>query len=592
MNPLRDWSLRARIRLLALVPATIITLLLTTYFLVERFAAFENELTIRGQTMAEQLAPASEYGLVSGSQEALSALVQVLVREDDVLFVRLYNVDDMLLLERHRDMGRHQEPDPYLRVFSAPVTLQEITIDEISALAAPAAKRDGKQLGRVEIGLVTDGIVARQRMVLLQALLLAMLVLLVTAVFASGTADAVVRIEEARVSAEHASRAKGEFLAMMSHELRTPMNGVMGMLELMQDTPLNAQQREFLDTARRSSEHLLVVIDDILDFSRIEGGRLPIEQIEFDLPVLLAATIDGFAHEAVGRGLDLRLDLDPVLRGLQVTTDPTRLRQVLVNLIGNALKFTEQGGVVVHASGFVDAERVALLVEIEDSGVGIPADRIASMFEPFRQADNSVSRRYGGTGLGLPIAQRLTVMLGGELSVRSVEGEGSCFTVRLDLPARRVSRLPAGTGRDLVTAGSPTRVVDAVLAGRRVLVVEDNPVSQRVAEGMLQGFGMDVDIAVDGAAALAWLERCNYDAVLMDMQMPGMDGLEATRRLRALPADRGGLTPVIALTANALAGERQRCMDAGMNGFIAKPYTRQQLRDVLASVIVADQSAS
>ncbi|MFP5383146.1 MAG: hypothetical protein ACLGHG_03655, partial [Gammaproteobacteria bacterium] len=209
MNPLRDWSLRARIRLLALVPATIITLLLTTYFLVERFAAFEDELTIRGQTMAEQLAPASEYGLVSGSQEALSALVQVLVREDDVLFVRLYNMDDVLLLERHRDMGRHREPDPYLRVFSAPVTLQEVTLDEISVLAAPAAMQDRKQLGRVEIGLVTDGIVARQRTVLLQALLLAMLVLMVTAVFASRTADAVVRIEEARASAEHASRAKG-----------------------------------------------------------------------------------------------------------------------------------------------------------------------------------------------------------------------------------------------------------------------------------------------------------------------------------------------------------------------------------------------
>lgn len=585
MNPLKDWPLRTQIRLLALVPAAIVTLILTVYFVQERFSAFEKELLARGQTMANQLAPASEYGLFSGNQESLASLADALVREADVQHVLVRDEEGRVLLGRRRHAALSNQ-DERVRVFTAPVHLQQIGVDTLAAVDGGPGGGSGRVIGHVEIALGTDAVIGEQRGVLLKALLLAVMVLVATAFLASRIADAVARIEEARVSAENASREKGDFLAMMSHELRTPMNGVMGMLELLQDTPMNEDQREFLQTARRSGEHLMEVINDVLDFSRIEGGRLPVESIEFDLPAFLLETVESFRNEADRRALALRLDVDPVLRGLSVTSDPTRLRQVLVNLLGNALKFTDHGRVSVHASGFVEAGQVALLIEVEDSGIGIPKEQIGAMFEPFRQADSSISRRYGGTGLGLPIARRLALMLGGDLTVRSAIGEGSCFTIRMQLPARRRPLRPEPPA----SPDSLSCVVPS-LQGRRVLVVEDNPVSRRVAEGMLEALGVETECAADGNEALARVAEQRYDAVLMDLQMPGMDGLEVLRRLRRLPAGEGGGIPVIALTANALIAERERCLAAGMKGFIAKPYTRQQLKDVLVSVLPANQSS-
>jgi signal transduction histidine kinase/ActR/RegA family two-component response regulator len=580
-----DRSLRTRIRRLALVPVIAIAVLLLTYFLVERFAALGDELDLRGQLMARHLAAASEYGVISGNAAALAGVLDPLLREPEVLAVVLRDADGKLIAERHKaDAGRMApEGDSRVRRYVQRMERERIVLDEMEAMAASQPLQAVGSLGEAEVVLVTDGIVAMQNEVLVKALLIAALVLGVTLLIASRVADAMMRIEEARVSAEHASHAKSEFLAMMSHELRTPMNGVLGMVELLEDTPLDGDQRNYLDTARRSSEHLLVVIDDILDISRIEGGRLSLEEIEFDLAEVLTATVEGFAHRAAVRGIALRLDVDAGLRGLVVCSDPTRLRQVLVNLVGNAVKFTERGGITVRVEGSLTANGRALLrILVRDTGIGIPAERIEQVFEPFSQADNSTSRRYGGTGLGLTIARRLTEMLGGELSLESSVGVGTCFTLRFDWPARVVD---AASWRRTDPLAPGILVRDGSLAGRRVLLVEDNHVSQMVAQGMLQSLEIGVDTVSDGEAALAKLAHHTYDAVLMDLQMPRLDGLEATRLLRARPASAGGQTPVIAVTANALAGERERCLNAGMNDYLAKPFRRDALRRALLGVL-------
>lgn len=587
-----DRSLRTRISRLALIPVIAIAVLLVTYFLVERFAALGDELDLRGQMMARHVAAASEYGVISGNASALAGVLDPLMREPEVVSVTLRDIEGRILAERHKaDAGRvAPEGDTRVRRYVQPLEQQTLVLDEMEMLAGAPVAGIAKRLGEAEVVLVTDGIVAMQNEVLVKALMIAALVLGVTLLIASRVADAMMRIEEARVTAEHASHAKSEFLAMMSHELRTPMNGVLGMVELLEDTPLDGDQRNYLDTARRSSEHLLVVIDDILDISRIEGGRLNLEEIEFDLTEVLAATVEGFAHRAAVRGIALRLDMDSALHGVAVSSDPTRLRQVLVNLIGNAVKFTERGGITVRAEGVLAGGRLALRIHVRDTGIGIPAERIEQVFEPFSQGDNSTSRRYGGTGLGLTIARRLTEMLGGELALESSVGVGTCFTLRFDWPARKVD-MSVWRGYGKSAGASGVSAGDVVLSGRRVLLVEDNHVSQMVAQGMLQSLDISVDTVGDGEAALAKLSVQSYDAVLMDLQMPRLDGLEATRLLRARPSSNGGRTPVIAVTANALAGERERCLSAGMNDYLAKPFRRDALRRVLQSVLSKNQSA-
>ncbi|MFP5439976.1 MAG: ATP-binding protein [Gammaproteobacteria bacterium] len=576
---LRDWPLRARIRRLAVVPVLVVATLLGGYFLVERFNAFSSELDLRGEMMARQLAPAAEYGVIVGNRAVLQALMAPLLAENDVVFVVVRDASGGVLAEQYKEGARALVGNAKrVRIYRASVAREHVLNDALSELVT-LRETTPASLGEVEVGMVTDLIAARQREVLLRALLIAAFVLIVTLVVASRTADAMVRIEEARASAENSSRAKSEFLAMMSHELRTPMNGVLGMLELLGDTALDGDQRHCLETARRSSEHLLVVIDDILDFSRIEGGRLPLEQIEFDLADLLHAVVDGFAHQAQTRGITLTLEVEEGLSGIFVTSDPTRLRQVLVNLVGNAIKFTERGGVSLHAGGQLGTDgRLTLVLTVEDTGIGIAADRIEQMFEPFSQADNSTSRRYGGTGLGLPIARRLVAMLGGRVEVQSRVGEGTRFQLHFVLPARRTGAVARTERLQVTTPG-------ASLAGRRLLVVEDNHVSQMVAEGMLGSLGASVDVVGDGHAALARLATDRYDLVLMDVQMPGIDGLETTRRLRARSLAEGGRTPVVAVTANALSGERERCLAAGMDAYISKPFTRDRLRDVLVSLL-------
>jgi signal transduction histidine kinase/ActR/RegA family two-component response regulator len=381
---------------------------------------------------------------------------------------------------------------------------------------------------------------------------------------------AIAELIQAREESEQANRAKSDFLAMMSHELRTPMNGVLGMLQLLETTSLNDEQSEYAALATESTEHLLKVINDILDFSRIERGALELEAIAFNLPELLQGSIQVFQHSAQQRGLQLLLDAQPGLERLEVRGDPTRIRQILVNLIGNALKFTEEGHIRVETRWQpLDDQVLWFTCAVHDSGIGIDSERLEHMFDAFQQADTSISRRYGGTGLGLPIARTLAERMGGTLRAESQLDTGSVFTLEIPLPFHPYDEQVQGSDSQTLDSGD----------GQAVLLVEDNPVNQTVIEAILRSLGYQVSLVGDGQQAVQSCSQQEYAAVLMDCRLPLMDGYEATRQIRQLEQYRQ--IPIIALTANALQGDREACLEAGMNDYLAKPFKRADLQRIL-----------
>jgi signal transduction histidine kinase/CheY-like chemotaxis protein/HPt (histidine-containing phosphotransfer) domain-containing protein len=382
------------------------------------------------------------------------------------------------------------------------------------------------------------------------------------------------RVAERTAALVEASRAKSQFLANMSHEIRTPMNGVIGMARLLEGTKLDLEQREYVDAITTSGTALLRIIDDILDVSKIEAGRLELESVDFDTRALVADVVRLFAPEAEAKGIRVTSAVEervaPALRG-----DRLRLRQALVNLVGNAVKFTAGGEVAIRVSSAARGDDVETVrFEVRDSGIGIAADALSRIFEPFVQADQSTTRRFGGTGLGLVITRRIVELMGGQVGVESEVGRGSrfWFTVRLS----RGTAPPAPAEAIAPAAPVPP-------AGDRplVLVAEDNVLNQTVASRMLEKLGYAVDVAANGKEALAAIARRSYAAVLMDGQMPVMDGYQATRAVRSMESG-GRHTPVIALSASVMREDRERCLAAGMDDFIAKPVTPEQLQAVLA----------
>jgi signal transduction histidine kinase/ActR/RegA family two-component response regulator len=378
--------------------------------------------------------------------------------------------------------------------------------------------------------------------------------------------------------AEEASRAKSEFLANMSHEIRTPMNGIIGMTDLALMTPLSDTQRDYLQTVRDSAESLLVIINDILDFSKIEAGKLEIIAVDFSLRTLLGDTLKPMSLRAEEKQLRLTVDVGADVPD-DLVGDPVRLRQVLVNLVSNALKFTDKGEIlvrVVHDLESTPASRAALHFSVVDTGIGIPVDKQVAIFQAFTQADGSTTRLYGGTGLGLSISWQLVSLMGGQIQVESTPGRGSAFYFSITLP---LASAP-------VAAKPATAPVESVVVAKplRVLVAEDNVVNRTLAEHLLRRRGHQPITVVNGREAVDALEKGSVDVVLMDLQMPEMDGFEATAAIRARERETGTRIPIVALTAHAMEGDRQRCLDADMDGYVSKPIDATELFSVIDQV--------
>lgn len=641
MHNIRAWSIQKQMLVLGILPALLMFVFLSSYFVMERLEDVNRELKTHGQFIAEQLAPASEYSIISGNVTALKKSIMPLLNDPQILYITISDVNNQVLLHAYGKFGKTPDDnivsDDNRVLFAAKIIRQSLDEGDLdygfeSSLDQQQHDKPVNIIGEVLVAMSTIGVKNRQKQILLASSLPAALTLLMTIIMAltiggitaapiirlSQVArkikqgDYSVRVEEkmggeigslevdinemaevlqesriaqenlleqmriAREQAESASLAKSDFLAMMSHELRTPMNGVLGMLQLMEITKLTEEQSEYASIAIESANHLLTVINDILDFSRIERGKLEIELVYFDLKELVENCVRMLRYELSKKNFEFKLEYIGEFDDLQIKSDPTRIRQILVNLLSNAIKFTEKGSVTLRLKvNKMTESQLTLFVEVEDTGTGIPQDKHEKIFSPFLQADSSTSRRYGGTGLGLSIARQLATLLNGSMMVTSTENIGSLFICQFF-----VQYYYGKSSQHNINSGQYKTINNKYYGN--ALVVEDNAVNQMVAVEMLKLYGIKVETADDGQQACEKFRKNKYDYIFMDLQMPRMDGVEATRVIRKIEeSENRKRTPIIALTANALLGEKQRCLASGMDDYLTKPFQQIELKEKL-----------
>lgn len=635
------WTLYHRLLLLGMLPAMAMFLLMLLFFTQARLDDARESLFQGTQLVADNLAPAVEFPVITGNRRELDALLEQTLERSRVQRIEIRDSRDNIVGEAGSTSGNDAAD---LHHFESTILRDSVDLNSGAYGGLGTFGEDfdesARRIGEVRVTVSEAVLRTEQSEILWTSAGIGMILFAATLIFIgrlayrlsvpierlarnvrslpegepeTGTGDTLVareleeleeaiqsmasrlklaesereinfqQLAEARDKAEQASHAKSDFLAMMSHELRTPLHGIIGMLQLLEQESLTSQQQDYLTTARQSTEDLLVIINDILDFSRIERGRLELEQVPFDLRGVIENCFASYRHDAEAHHLDYQLRWRGDWReGMEVYGDPGRLRQVLAHLIGNAIKFTPDGYVFVTAHWSLNEQGEGMLTcEIEDSGAGIPADRLADMFNTFEQLDASASRRFGGTGLGLPLVQRLVELMGGHIAVDSDPGCGSRF--RFVIPM-------ALHWNEAIDEESPEQALPSPSSGSdyEALVVEDNAVNQRVAARLLETLGFHVRCASNGAAAVDDFQSSNvdYDVVLMDCQMPVMDGWEATRRIRNWERQNAqSPVPIIAMTADVLPDTEKSCFASGMDAYLPKPVRRDSLRDALKRLI-------
>ncbi|MDX1634557.1 MAG: ATP-binding protein [Marinobacter sp.] len=636
----RRSSLARQLLWLGALPAVVMFLVLITYFTAARLDDVRRDLTNSSQVLADNLAPAVEYAVVSGNRAALQQILEQSIRRTDVEWIRVLDVMDEEMGFVHTDDEASTAPDPEELVFESEILQQPVSMqanDQAEWFEPNYTLGAGAlRVGTVQVGVSPDLLAAKRANILWTSLGLGLALLAFTLIIVKrmltrivgpiqGLSDHVRKLinrdyrtidiaergaaaevselahnlnalaihlanlkesrdqtlaisEHARERAENANLAKSEFLAVMSHELRTPLNGVLGMVELVGDEHLSPRQQEYLKTAKRSTEDLLTVITDILDFSRLDRGKLVLDSSEFDLRSVIQNCAATFSHPAREKNLELVTQFDgPWPQRARVRGDAPRLRQILACLVDNAIKFTEEGDITIHAAWQpLDANCITLSCEVRDSGAGIPSERMKEIFNSFEQLDSSHSRRHGGTGIGLALVQRLVELMGGHVRVETDLGLGSSFLFEIPFEMADGEPAPAPADREPATT-SPRPDAHA-------LVVEDNLVNQRVATALLTRLGFQAEAVSHGHEAVERVKaNGHYAVILMDCQMPVMDGYEATRAIREWELDKGlPEVPIIALTADALPGTETACREAGMNDYLAKPVRKDNLRAVLS----------
>ncbi len=632
-------SLSRHLLWLGILPALLMFLVLMFFFTSARLDDARKDLFNSGQLLADNLAPAVEYAVVSGNTQVLQQTLEQSIRRSRVNWIRVKDVTGRTVGAVHLDEGEIDDSQGH--VFNADILQHPLDMgtERSTGWFEPnyGFSSGAIRLGSVEVGVSEAVIAAKQRDILWSSFIVGLALLFftmlvvrrsltslvgpmqdladrVTALIDGDYANVpikrmhntteIIELEEnlnslarhmqslqssrdqtlaasetARERAESASKAKSEFLAVMSHELRTPLNGVLGMIELISEEELTEQQRDYLHTAKRSTEDLLTVISDILDFSRMDRGQLALDYQEFDVREVIENCVATFRHEAEQQGLSLSLQFSGNWPGhTLVKGDAPRLRQILAGLLDNGIKFTEAGTISVQAEWHhLEHQCMVLQCTVRDSGSGIPTERMKEIFRTFEQLDSSDARSHGGTGIGLALVQKLVELMGGHVKVDTDLGMGSafCFELPFELDTDTVNNEPAPLPSETPTEGTSSRA----------LVVEDNPVNQRVATALLTRLGFETDAVSNGQDALKRVQslQFNYSVILMDCQMPIMDGYEATRTIREWEQKNGHTSvPIIALTADVLPGTENSCREAGMNDYLAKPVRKENLRAVLS----------